>query len=434
MKKRYAAIVCQNLPHKGLCGKALHHITYCLHRGNNEQPREVAKFIADIIVLESFRDVSGPMKAVMAGLSEGVREELKVLLDENFDVDSDGEIRDSDEDSNGNLRDFIDPSDEEDEDEEGEDSDVEEVSGFVDEDEDVLKDRSDRDDSSDSDDSSEGDSSGLDDSDDDHKMKFKSSHKGSTRNGGGNSKVNKKNDDDIYEKIMSKHSGKLDIEDIVPRKTKPAVLPTTGRTVTLAKSADGIDAKGKQALQRVINKNESKGKQLAKGLADTDDSDDGNESDSESDSSGSQSSSASSDDDKRKKNKKSSSSKAMANGKSNKVVAASKKRKVIDLLDDDDEIAMFDDDNQNNSDGSESGSDSDSDNKPAKKRKPSKSPAVTAGKGKGKGKVKATSAVIDLTSSVEKTPKLQNKKGTSKESLVEMGKKKGHIFDSDDDA
>jgi hypothetical protein len=117
-KKRYASVICEQLGHKSLCGKALHFLTYSMHNNCDDRAREVAKFVIDIITLESFRDVPGSMKSLLVAFTPKVREEITSMLDEDYDLNSQGELVDSDEDSQGNLRDFIEYSEEDEDDSE----------------------------------------------------------------------------------------------------------------------------------------------------------------------------------------------------------------------------------------------------------------------------------------------------------------------------
>lgn len=64
---------------------------------------EAAGFVCDIATLDFFQDILGSMKEFLRELAP-LREEVEALLDETCHRDKDGEIVDSDADSEGNLR------------------------------------------------------------------------------------------------------------------------------------------------------------------------------------------------------------------------------------------------------------------------------------------------------------------------------------------
>lgn len=95
--QRYARQLCEHSNSKRLCGRVLHKFTSGL------SSFEAAAFIYDIITLDFFQDVRGSTKDMMGELPRA-REQLESLLNASHNLDADGEIVDSDADSEGNLR------------------------------------------------------------------------------------------------------------------------------------------------------------------------------------------------------------------------------------------------------------------------------------------------------------------------------------------
>jgi hypothetical protein len=95
--QRYARQLCEHSPSKRVCGKILLKFTSGMSAG------EAASFICDIVTLDFFQDVAGTMKEFLREVAP-IRDEVEALLDESCRRDKDGEIVDSDADSEGNLR------------------------------------------------------------------------------------------------------------------------------------------------------------------------------------------------------------------------------------------------------------------------------------------------------------------------------------------
>jgi hypothetical protein len=420
MKKRYAAIICQTLSHKSFCAKALHYFTYSLHRNRNESPREVAKFIADIITLDSFRDVPGSMKCVLDTFSEQVREELTVLLDEHFYIDAQGEMRESDEDSEGNLKDFIEDSDEDEDEEEEEEEEGEEGS---EDDEELLSDidsdrereiarererQSQRDRQRHTERENQKKKNGkrgrLEESESEEEAEFE--------------------DSESESESESEEESEGEVDQVQTNRGKgshPSNTVTVTNKPTKKVSSGGIDTVGRQALQRVAGK----AKTLAMGLADTESSQSESQSDSDSQSE-SESVAADESGSDQGKGKKGKANGSKGQNKKQKVINVmhnqnknNKKRKVIDLEesdeghDDDDEIAVFSPLKTSHKD---------------KKNKVSETPKSKKKQAHNKNK----ESVIDLTSSVEKTPQIVKKK-SRQTALDGLTQKKIHALDSDED-
>lgn len=95
--QRYARQLCEHTDNKRLCGQILHRFTSTM------LPAEAASYMYDIVTLDFFQDIRGAMKELMEEIPRA-REDLEGLLDESHQRDKDGEILDSDADSDGNLR------------------------------------------------------------------------------------------------------------------------------------------------------------------------------------------------------------------------------------------------------------------------------------------------------------------------------------------
>lgn len=95
--QRYARQLCEHSPSKRVCGKILLKFTTGL------DAMAAASYICDIITLDFFQDVAGKMKEFLPALGP-LRAHVEALLDESYNRDKDGEIVDSDADSEGNLR------------------------------------------------------------------------------------------------------------------------------------------------------------------------------------------------------------------------------------------------------------------------------------------------------------------------------------------
>ena len=64
---------------------------------------EAASFVYDIVTLDFFQDISGKMKEFQREIA-AFSDELDDLINETHQRDKDGEIVDSDADSEGNLK------------------------------------------------------------------------------------------------------------------------------------------------------------------------------------------------------------------------------------------------------------------------------------------------------------------------------------------
>ena len=95
--QRYARQLCEHARNKRICGKILHKFTSTL------SPGEAASYIYDLITLDFFQDITGTMKDFLQNIPN-VAEDVEALLDATHNRDKDGEIVDSDADSNGNLK------------------------------------------------------------------------------------------------------------------------------------------------------------------------------------------------------------------------------------------------------------------------------------------------------------------------------------------
>ena len=94
--QRYAKEICEHCESKGNCGMTLHKFT----AGMSES--EAASFVHDLITLDFFADLRGSLKDFLLEMHR-CRAEVEALLSESHERDKNGELRDSDEDSEGNL-------------------------------------------------------------------------------------------------------------------------------------------------------------------------------------------------------------------------------------------------------------------------------------------------------------------------------------------
>lgn len=95
--QRYARQLCEHSASKRLCGRVLHKFTSGLTSS------EAAAYMYDIITLDFFQDIRGSTKDLMKEIPRA-QEQLEALLNASHNLDKDGEIIDSDADSEGNLR------------------------------------------------------------------------------------------------------------------------------------------------------------------------------------------------------------------------------------------------------------------------------------------------------------------------------------------
>ena len=97
-RKRLAKVICEHCEKKRSCGRILNIFT------SNFCDPNAASFIYDIIGLDFYLDLQGKTSSFMMEIRSPVRELLRSLLSESDMVDDDGEIVESDADSDGNLR------------------------------------------------------------------------------------------------------------------------------------------------------------------------------------------------------------------------------------------------------------------------------------------------------------------------------------------
>lgn len=96
--QRYARTICEYADSKKVCGRILNKFTY-------SYTVEVASiFIHDIITLDFFQDLKGSMKEFLIELPISLKEPVNTLLSESHRRDNEGEIIESDQDSQGNLK------------------------------------------------------------------------------------------------------------------------------------------------------------------------------------------------------------------------------------------------------------------------------------------------------------------------------------------
>ena len=95
--QRYARTMCEHVNSKRLCGRILNKFT-CTYT------EEVAAiFVHDIITLDFFHDLSGTLKDFLFELTR-IQQAVDTLISQSHRRDSEGEMLESDEDSQGNLR------------------------------------------------------------------------------------------------------------------------------------------------------------------------------------------------------------------------------------------------------------------------------------------------------------------------------------------
>jgi hypothetical protein len=95
--QRYARQICEHSRSRRACGRVLRKFT----TGQSES--EAAAYIYDIVTLDFFQDIKGTMQDLLKELPVATRELLEGLLDESHRRSKEGELLDSDEDSEGNL-------------------------------------------------------------------------------------------------------------------------------------------------------------------------------------------------------------------------------------------------------------------------------------------------------------------------------------------
>lgn len=95
--QRFARQLCEHSSSKQICGQILKKFTTGMSVG------EAASFVYDIVTLDFFQDIPGKMKSFQREVA-AFADELDELINETHNRDKDGEIIDSDADSDGNLR------------------------------------------------------------------------------------------------------------------------------------------------------------------------------------------------------------------------------------------------------------------------------------------------------------------------------------------
>ena len=83
---------------KRLCGQVANIFTSDLSQ------EEAASFMYDIVTLDFFLDLEGNMQDFLKQVRKPAREVLEHLVSSSFNTDTNGDILESDADSDGNLR------------------------------------------------------------------------------------------------------------------------------------------------------------------------------------------------------------------------------------------------------------------------------------------------------------------------------------------
>ena len=95
--QRYARVICEHADNKRTCGRILNKFTY-------SYTEEIASiFVHEIITLDFFQDLKGTIKEFLIELPR-IYEQVNRLLSETHRRNNNGEILESDEDSQGNLK------------------------------------------------------------------------------------------------------------------------------------------------------------------------------------------------------------------------------------------------------------------------------------------------------------------------------------------
>ncbi len=97
--KAYATVLCEYCPSTEYCGRVLEQITSKL------ELQAAAELIVEVITLDFFPEINGTMKECLAQLTRAKEQVEAILDDEGYERKSEsGDIIESDEDSEGNLR------------------------------------------------------------------------------------------------------------------------------------------------------------------------------------------------------------------------------------------------------------------------------------------------------------------------------------------
>ena len=97
-RKKFCMQLCSTADSKRVCGLVVNIFTGDL------SVQEAANFIFDILSSDYFLDMQGNMAAFQQQIRTPVREALQPIISNNLSVDHNGDILESDADSNGNLR------------------------------------------------------------------------------------------------------------------------------------------------------------------------------------------------------------------------------------------------------------------------------------------------------------------------------------------
>lgn len=95
--RRFARVLCDHSKTKMLCGRVLN-LFACRMSAS-----EACSFICDIVSYDFFMDLTGDMEKFYKEMPD-VADDVQSLLSSTRDMDSDGNLIDSDEDESGNLR------------------------------------------------------------------------------------------------------------------------------------------------------------------------------------------------------------------------------------------------------------------------------------------------------------------------------------------
>lgn len=95
--RRFARVICDHSRSKATCGRVLNIFA------SRMSSSEACSFICDIVSYDFFMDLTGKIKKFYAQLPE-IKDDLKSMITSSRNVDSKGNLVDSDEDESGNLR------------------------------------------------------------------------------------------------------------------------------------------------------------------------------------------------------------------------------------------------------------------------------------------------------------------------------------------
>ena len=97
-RKQFCCRLCCAMDSKRLCGQVANIFTSDLSQ------EEAASFMYDIVTLDFFLDLEGNMQDFLKQVRKPAREVLEHLVSSSFNTDTNGDILESDADSDGNLR------------------------------------------------------------------------------------------------------------------------------------------------------------------------------------------------------------------------------------------------------------------------------------------------------------------------------------------